>query len=121
MTATLHNHPFLNSTAGTVGASVLKALAYFDIFQYPLTKKEIRQFLDRHVKDEVLDYALKELMLEKLIFYHFGFFSLQDNPASASKRIKGNQRAVELLPKAQEIGRFLYKFPFVRAVGISGS
>lgn len=126
MTATLYNHAKTRPSGepgpnSTVGASALKTLAYFDIFQYPLTKKEIRQFLDRQINDEELEHALKGLLIDKLIFYHFGFFSLHDNPLPACKRIKGNQRASELLPKAQQIGRFLYKFPFVRAVGISGS
>lgn len=123
MTAALHNHvnprPFC--TPGTIGASALKALAYFDIFQYPLTKKEIRQFLDRPVKDDEFDHALKELLNDQLIFSHLGFYGLQDNPLPACKRVKGNHKASELLPRAQQIGRFLYKFPFVRGIGISGS
>lgn len=105
----------------TTGVSALKALAYFDIFQYPLTRYEIRQFLDKPVNGEELDRALQELMAENLIFVHNGFFSLQDNPVPACRRVKGNQRAAELLPRAQKIGRFLYRFPFVKAIGISGS
>jgi hypothetical protein len=106
---------------GTTAASALKALAYFDIFQYPLTRHEIRQFLDKPVMAEELDLVLGELLAVELIFFHNGFYSLQDNPLPACKRIKGNQRAAELLPKAQQIGRFLYRFPFVKGIGISGS
>jgi hypothetical protein len=103
------------------GKSILKALAYFDIFQYPLTRNEIRQFLDKPVTGSELDDILNNLLIDEWIFFYNGFYCLQDNPLPACKRINGNQRATELLPKAQEIGRFLYRFPFVKAIGISGS
>jgi hypothetical protein len=128
MPAALHKHAPTNTAftgpslqPGSTGAGVLKALAYFDIFQYPLNRQEIRQYLDKPVMAEELDLVLNELLAAGLIFFHNGFYSLQDNPLPACKRIKGNQRAAELLPKAQQIGRFLYRFPFVKGIGISGS
>jgi hypothetical protein len=103
------------------GRSVLKALAYFDIFQYPLKKTEIRQFLDRQVSDARLAIILKELVAEGIIFQYYDMYSLQDSPLPACKRVEGNLRAAALLPKAQRIGKFLFRFPFVRGVGVSGS
>ncbi len=35
--------------------------------------------------------------------------------------MQGNYRAQKLFPQAIRIGAFLYKFPYIRAVGISGS
>ena len=35
--------------------------------------------------------------------------------------MNSNRRAAQLLPKAIRIGRFLYRFPFVKGIGISGS
>jgi hypothetical protein len=123
MPAALQNHILTDpwKDRGTAATGVLKALAYFDIFQYPLTKKEIRQYLDQSISEEELEEALKVLLINEYIFLQNGFFSLQDNPLPACKRIKGNQRASQLLPKAERIGRFLYRFPFVRGIGISGS
>ncbi len=37
------------------------------------------------------------------------------------RRRKGNERADELLKIANRVGRLLYKFPFVKGVGVSGS
>jgi hypothetical protein len=65
--------------------------------------------------------VLSDLISDEWVFFHNGFYCLQDNPLPACKRINGNQRAAELLPRAREIGRFLYRFPFVKAIGISGS
>ncbi len=101
--------------------SVLKALAYFDIFHYPLTKEEIVSFLNRHSAKNELDALLANLVADKIIFLHNGVYSLQDNPLLSYRRYQGNRRAETMLLKAQRIGSFLYQFPFVRAVGVSGS
>jgi predicted nucleotidyltransferase len=101
--------------------SVLKALAYFDIFHYPLTEEEIGSFLDRQSAKNELATLLTSLVADKIIFLHNGVYSLQDNPLLSYRRYQGNQRAETMLLKAQRIGRFLYQFPFVRAVGVSGS
>jgi len=102
-------------------AGILKLLAYFDIFQYPLTKNEIRQFLGRQDAEEGLDNLLRELVARKTVFLHLGFYSLHNNPLLAHRRTEGNTRAEKMLPKAFAIGRFLFRFPFVRAIGVSGS
>ncbi|MEP7374647.1 MAG: hypothetical protein ABI675_14730 [Chitinophagaceae bacterium] len=102
-------------------ASILKLLAYFDIFHYPLTKNEIRQFLSRSDDEQSLDKILKEVLARQAVFLHLGFYSLHNNPLLSHRRTEGNARAEAMLPKAFTIGKFLYRFPFVRAVGISGS
>ena len=101
--------------------SILKTLAYFDIFSYPLSEQDIKGFLDCHVPEEEFRSALKELILRKLIFRFKEFYTLWDNPGIVERRVQGNLRADKLLPRAVSIGAFLYKFPFVKAVAISGS
>ncbi len=104
-----------------IDSSILKILAYFDIFQYPLTSDEIRQFAGKNISEARMEQSLQQLLLDQVIFIKNDFFSLHKNPLLAIKRKQGNRRAERLLPKAFAIGRFLYAFPFVRAVGISGS
>lgn len=101
--------------------SVLRTLAYFDVFNYPITKEEICQFLPEKLSIEKLEDCLEQLKMEKSIFHHQQFYSLQNNLLLVHRRKEGNQRAEQLLAKAARIGRFLYRFPFVRAVGVSGS
>lgn len=104
-----------------VKESIARVLVYFDIFHYPLSAAEIRQFLDCKSSETDLHEALAELLKEKKIFLQNGFFSLQQNSLLNLRRQEGNKRAEKLLKKAGRIGRLLYRFPFVRAVGISGS
>lgn len=100
---------------------LLKVLAYFDIFHYPLTKEELRLFAGEELEESAIENAISDLLQAKLIFSHLGYYSLENNPLLVHRRNEGNKRASELLVKANRIGRFLYRFPFVRAVGVSGS
>lgn len=101
--------------------SILRALAYFDIFRYPLTKEEIARFMDQPADSRQFEQCLSELLNANIIFLHQELYSLQDNPLIIHRRNKGQKRAEFLLEKAKKIGRFLYRFPFVRAVAVSGS
>ena len=102
-------------------SAILKVLAYFDIFQYPLTKAEITKYIASPPGNLEFDHTLDSLVTAQSIFYHKGFYSLHDNFLLSHRRREGNWRAGQLLPKAFRVARFLYQFPFVRAVFISGS
>ncbi len=104
-----------------VEEEALKTLSYFDIFHYPLTREEVKTFLGMTLTANLLDTVLAELLRKKSIFQHEIFYSIQNNPLLVYRRKQGNERAAHILKKANAIGRFLYQFPFVRAVGISGS
>jgi hypothetical protein len=101
--------------------SILKVVAYFDLFSYPVSMEEIRFFLDRETPESILAPELEALVAKKCLFRLGTFYSLQNNPSLAERRIKGNRRADELLLIAGKISRFLYQFPYVRGIGISGS
>lgn len=102
-------------------SSIIRILAYFDLFDYPLSAQEIHFFLDKEVPEDELTAELEVLVQEKCLFRPGEFYSLQDNPYLAERRIKGNRHADELLLIAARVSRFLYQFPYVRGVGISGS
>lgn len=113
--------PRLSPSQNAAESSILKVLAYFDIFHYPLTRDEIIQYLDKILPGNWFEEELSKMVADKTIFHHNGFYSLQNNPLLVHRRNEGNQRAEKLLPKAFRIGRFLHHFPYVRAIGISGS
>ncbi|HEY4154140.1 MAG TPA: hypothetical protein VGM24_01900 [Puia sp.] len=101
--------------------SILKVLAYFDLFDYPLRKEEIFAFLDQPVQPVVLSEALEELLERENIFLFQPFYSIRDNKELACRRVTGNLRAQPLLRIGNRISRILYQCPYVRAIGISGS
>lgn len=94
---------------------------YFDIFRYPLTRKEIESFLDKSYSQHELDYSFHDLVASGRIFQLCEFFCLQNDLSLVEVRRKGNIQATILIDKAKQIARLLYKFPYVRAIGLSGS
>lgn len=118
---TISKHLPRQSVSSPIQISALRALAYFDLFHYPLTIHEIRQFMDEPVTETELESALNELVGSGAVHCIHHFYSLQSNPLFIYRRIQGNLRAEKLLPKARRIGRLLGKMPFVRGVAISGS
>lgn len=101
--------------------SILRVLTYFDIFQYPLTENEISLFLGQTSSAKELSQGLQFLHDHQQIYLFENFYCLRPDPSLAQKRLKDNCRAERLLSKAVRISRFLYRFPFVRGIGISGS
>lgn len=101
--------------------SILKVVAYFDLFNYPVTLEEIRHFLDQPVHGDVLPAALKSLLDKQLLWQHGQHYSCRNDPQLVERRKQGNQMAVKQLKKAMRVGRVLSWFPYVRGVGISGS
>lgn len=94
---------------------------YFDIFNYPLTGKEIISFLDNTYDEIEFNNSFNQLLQSQLVFQLHEFYSLQQDLSLADRRRKGNELASVLLAKAEKIAKLFYKFPYVRAVGVSGS
>ncbi|MEZ5147886.1 MAG: hypothetical protein R2759_12685 [Bacteroidales bacterium] len=101
---------------------ILRTLAYYDIFKYPLTEKDISEglSLDENTANEyrnTLDHLTK-----KGIIYKFGdYYSLTNDERYVHQRIKGNMRAGQWMKKAHRFSRLISHFPFVRSVSLSGS
>jgi hypothetical protein len=100
---------------------ILKVLAYFDIFRYPLTVDEVTSFL--HSSATVTEVEQQSVLLLKQgrIFTFDGLYMLQDDAALAERRQKGNQLALGEMKKAVKAARWLFRFPFVRSIAVSGS
>jgi hypothetical protein len=102
-------------------SSILKTLAYFDLFNYPLALNDIRYFLDVDAGEAVIERELNSLLRQGRVYRSGDYYSLQNNPALAERRQKGEIHADELLLIAARNARLLYQFPFVRGICVSGS
>jgi len=101
--------------------SILKVLASFDIFDYPVSKEEIYLFLDRTIDGDDLRTGLMQLVIEGHIFKFNEFYTLKNDQELLKKRIKENANAQYLLLTAHRISKFLFRFPYIKGIGISGS
>ena len=88
---------------------ILEMLAYFSIFEYPLTKDDIQKFLPPAAKTTSIANALSHLVSARAVFKIDEFYLLQDDPALVKRRIEGNLRAMQLLPKAMKIGSLSFQ------------
>jgi len=99
--------------------AALRVLAYFDVFDHPLTVAELARFTGQE-EDEARD-ALAELLIAGTVRQHLGYWSLGDARGAALARIADEDRAQRRMPKALRMSALIARFPFVRAVFISGS
>ena len=87
--------------------SILKTLAYFDIFRYPLAASEVQEFCVQKLNNEDFRLSIKNLVNAGCVFGLNEFYSLQNDLSIAENRRKGNERAANIFPKAFGIGRRL--------------
>jgi len=105
----------------SIKKNILATLTYFNMFDYPLKKREIYIFLGHKINRQDFELALYELVEEAGIFKIGNFYSLFNNYALAERRNKGNLKAEKMLQKANRSARIIAGFPFVKGVAVSGS
>jgi len=112
-----------NIFQGTLKKEIILNLLYSEVFQHPLSRKEVVDFLQLKIEEEssLLNEFLDELTQAGLIGCETGYYYLFDENKKINRRISGNERAQKALPKAYKVARFIHQFPFVQGVGISGS
>jgi len=105
----------------TIKENILATLAYFDMFNYPLTSGEIGLFLKSRYNQSNFDEALRCLVINGSV-YRFGkFYSLKNDHHLIIRRREGNRKAAELIKVAEKVSAWLIRFPYVRGIAISGS
>lgn len=100
--------------------NILKAISYFSIFSYPLTKEEVFRFSDAE-EERVVVQELISLEKKGVIYNMDGYYSVVNNKDFVSRRLKGNRSAKNIMPKAWKIAKFISNFPYIESVCISGS
>ena len=97
-------------------------MAYFDIFNHPLKKEEIKGLLGVRANDRNLSENFETLLNQQLLFIEREFISLQMSVEKlVNKRTEKEQRARLYLKKLPFYTKLISSFPFVRGVAISGS
>jgi len=100
---------------------ILATLAYFNLFDYPLKKNEILIFLGHCNDYREFEQALTNLLKDSAVYKIAEFYSLQNDFKLAIRRFRGNEKAMNMLKKAEKAAAIIAAFPFVKAVGVSGS
>ncbi len=106
-----------------VGAAILRAVLYADIFDYPLTLEEIHRYLEGAAAsvEEVKSVLASSAWLAARVAQVDGFYSLPHRQALAALRRQRKLEAARLWPAAYRYGRLMAHLPFVRMVAVTGA
>lgn len=121
MITKLKDSDFLDVGLKQTEAGVIRTLLYFDIFHYPLTQDEVVKFHPRKDTPEHIQQALAFLRNKLIVFKYDTFYSLHPTPAFVQRRKAGNDLARKRLQTAKKFSGLISKFPFIRAIMLSGS
>ncbi|GMU94612.1 nucleotidyltransferase domain-containing protein [Ignavibacterium album] len=102
--------------------NIIKTLAYYDIFSYPLKVEEIYHNLPvNHCTAKDIQSELNLLCEKGLVYRINDFYLLQNNCEIVRKRIQGNKLCMKKMKSAFRMSKFISKFPYVRAIFLTGS
>lgn len=101
--------------------SIIRSVAYFDIFHYPMTPLEIRHHINVSCTEQELALALSALMKEKILFKTKSYYQLKHDDSVVTARLVANKLAEKQIITAKKIAAFLAWFPFIKGIAISGS
>ena len=104
-----------------IDKDILATLTYFNMFDYPLKKREIFSFLCHSDDYTEFDRTLENLVNDSIVFRIGEFYCLQNNQAIAERRVVGNAKAIQMLTKAEKVAGIISAFPYVKGVAVSGS
>lgn len=110
------------SDASPLQKDILRTLAYFDIFDHPLTVEEIYFFLPSNsTSAENVSEACLTMPLNHIVSHADGYFSLTpDIVTKLNERNEKELRATKRWRIAVLMAEIIRRFPFVRAVFVSG-
>lgn len=101
--------------------ALLICLLYYRVFRFPLRPDELFRFSShRWESPRECAAAVDRLAARGLVRRSEGFVCVGD-PAQATERLAGEREAAAIAAKAERRGRFIARFPFVRAVALSGT
>ena len=114
-------YPLTHKNLPAIKENILATLAYFDMFNYPLTRAEVYLFLGNKFNYDSFGDAIRCLVDNGTIYQFDKFYTLSPDHYIVVRRLEGNQKAAELIKIAERVGSLLIKFPYVRGIAISGS
>lgn len=101
---------------------LIKILLYFDVFSYPLTRRELLIYAGLGGNQAgKASSMIDRLAGQGIIRWYGGFYFINHDRSVVRRRIKGNLLAEKRMRTALRYSRIIAMFPFVRGIFLSGS
>lgn len=102
--------------------AIIKTLCYRDLFDYPLTAKEITEFLIEHsASSSQVEQVLARMVAEGKVGELHGYHYLSQKKSLVSQRQRREKISERKWGRALKRARILRFFPWVRAVFLTGA
>ena len=109
----------MNVSTDSFLSSVFHTIAYADVFEYPLTAREIHRYLTSTKGS--FDQVCQALAEDARITAVGEYFTLRGREHLVETRKRRAEIAARLWHKARRYGRVIASLPFVRMVAVTGS
>jgi hypothetical protein len=102
---------------------IMYKLLYFDLFRFPLNLSDFQDLLPIHCSASDIQYSLDSLSDAKMCFRYKDYYSLKKSMVGelVKKRMREETMVSEFIKKLPFYIRLISRFPFVKAIAISGS
>jgi hypothetical protein len=104
-----------------VRTAIVEAIAYADIFDWPLTPAETHRYLPVRAEIGEVEAALRSPRLGELIRSTNGYLTLIGRESLVPDRRQREAVSAALWPRAIRYARAIASLPFVRLVAVTGS
>lgn len=104
-------------------ASILQAVSYADVFDFPLTASEIHYNLvgTRATETEVQSVLAGPRLVPRYLERHDDYYTLPARGKTVAERQRRAAASAELWPWAVHYGQMIARLPFVRMVAVTGA
>ncbi|MBI1803502.1 MAG: nucleotidyltransferase domain-containing protein [Ignavibacteriae bacterium] len=105
-----------------VSTQIFRTLLYYDIFDHPLTARELYHLLPRNsLSEQSFIGILNDLAANGVIASRGDFFAIPSKASDTGRiRLERQKRARQRMKIARFMSHIMKRFPFVRAVFLSG-
>lgn len=101
--------------------SILKTLAYSDIFDYPLRTQEVHKFLTVSASQDKVNKALSSLLKKGDVVNKEGYWAFKNRGGIIAQRKERERLGRKKLLVAKKIAKLLSFIPTVQFIGVSGA
>ncbi len=113
----------LNTSWSELERAIVMTVAYADVFDYPLTSREIHRYLaEVAASPPAVETALRQSLLKSGALAAVGpYMMLPERTAIVETRRRRAAIATQMWPAAVRYGRMIGRLPFVRMVAVTGA
>ncbi|MEI6899857.1 MAG: hypothetical protein WCL00_08265 [Bacteroidota bacterium] len=101
--------------------AIIHTLLYFDIFEHPLSYRELYEHTGFRVEKDAFNDAVERLIKSGLIGGESGYYFIRGKEKNISERMIRLERSGRYHRIARFVSWIIHRHPFVRGVFISGS